>query len=115
VPLIVEMDSKAIPILKDIKNLTGIESYEEILNRALTVMYWVARQDHRGRMVVSLDESTRTYEPLKFVRAERAAATAPVDLSELCASEGSEIYKFIGDGGYSCFRPTFRQRNSSPS
>jgi class 3 adenylate cyclase len=92
------MDSKAIPILKDIKNLTGIESYEEILNRALTVMYWVARQDHRGRMVVSLDESTRTYEPLKFVRAERAAATAAVDLSELCASEDSEIYKFIGDG-----------------
>jgi len=78
VQLIVEMDSRSIPILEDIRQLTGLESYEEILNYALTVLYWTAKQRRHGRIVASLDESNGSYQTLRVIREREAAAAAAV-------------------------------------
>ncbi len=83
--LIVEMESpRSIPILKNIKELTGIESYEDTLNYALAVLQWAARQHRRGRIVVALDRDG-SYTKLRMAPLERAGqgaqeATAAVDL-----------------------------------
>ena len=74
--LIVEMESpKSIPILKNIKELTGIQSYEDMLNYALAVLQWAAQQHRRGRIVVALDRDG-SYKELKMAPLERAGQEA---------------------------------------
>jgi len=61
VSLLIEIEPHAIEDLDKLKRMTGAETYEELLNEAITLAYWFFRERQRGHSVASVDEDAHTY------------------------------------------------------
>jgi hypothetical protein len=69
----VEITPESVKFLRKLKRQTGASSYEALLNDAITLMGWAARQRQEGRVVASLSEASNGYRELQMTSLEHAA------------------------------------------
>jgi len=60
----VEFDDSGVLLLKEIQRLTGLKTYAEVFNNALTAFDWAAKQSNQGRLIVGLDDTQNVYQAL---------------------------------------------------
>jgi hypothetical protein len=77
----VEVDENGSQVLDSIKQATGITTYKDIFNNAITLFEWAIRQRVEGRVIASMDERTNRYKEMTMPALEdavrRAAASKP--------------------------------------
>lgn len=61
VVLTIEIDPHHLGALRHLKNLTGAESFEALINQALALRGWAAEQKQNGRLVVALNQAKDSY------------------------------------------------------
>jgi hypothetical protein len=75
----IDVDDNGIQVLNDIKLATGVSTYKDIFNNAITLFEWAIRQRVGGRVIASLDERTKRYKEMTMPALEdamRRASTA---------------------------------------
>jgi hypothetical protein len=72
--LTLQIDPDEVETLDNLKDLTGAESYEALLNEAIALATWAAAQSRNGRLVVSLDQARTGYKVLDMALLGHAAA-----------------------------------------
>jgi hypothetical protein len=82
----IEVDENGVQVLNAIKQATGLSTYKDIFNNAVTLFEWAIRQRVDGRVIASLDERTKRYKEMTMPALEesvrRTAATRPVHYAE---------------------------------
>ncbi len=75
----IEVDENGSQVLDSIKQATGISTYKDIFNNAITLFEWAIRQRVEGRVIASLDERTKRYKEMTMPTLEDAVrrASAP--------------------------------------
>jgi len=75
----IEVDENGSQVLDSIKQATGISTYKDIFNNAITLFEWAIRQRVEGRVIASLDERTKRYKEMTMPALEDAVrrASAP--------------------------------------
>lgn len=80
----IDIDESGEQVLAGIKQTTGVTTYKDIFNNAITLFEWAVRQRLEGRVIASLDERTKKYKELTMPAMEEAvrrANLAPVTAS----------------------------------
>ncbi len=69
----VEFDKCGLAQIEELKEKTGISTYKELFNNALTILAWAVEQRESGRMVASIDEEQNQFRELQMPTLEHAA------------------------------------------
>jgi hypothetical protein len=72
----IEVDENGIQVLDSIKQATGVNTYKDIFNNAITLFEWAIRQRVEGRVIASLDERTKRYKEMTMPALEDAVRRA---------------------------------------
>lgn len=73
----IDVDDNGVQVLNDIKQATGLTTYKDIFNNAITLFEWAIRQRVGGRVIASLDERTKRYKEMTMPALEDALRRAP--------------------------------------
>jgi hypothetical protein len=65
VALLVEIKPTAMKALDELRQATGAETYEEVLDEAIALFRWAFRERHSGRLVASVDENAYAYKEVE--------------------------------------------------
>lgn len=68
-----DLDEPGVERLNELREKTGIRTYKELFNNAITLLDWAVRQRQEGRIVASLDETNMNYKELQMPALEAAA------------------------------------------
>ncbi len=68
----IEIDETGSQVLDRIKQSTGVNTYKDIFNNAITLFEWAIRQREEGRVIASLDERTKKYREMTMPALEEA-------------------------------------------
>lgn len=68
----IDVDDNGVQVLNDIKQATGLTTYKDIFNNAITLFEWAIRQRVGGRVIASLDERTKRYKEMTMPALEDA-------------------------------------------
>ena len=83
--LTLEIDPEQLGVLRHLKNLTGAESFEALINQALALRGWAAEQKQNGRLVVALNQAKDGYVVLDLE--SPAGESAPGEPATVAAGE----------------------------
>jgi len=72
----IDVDENGIHLLDSIKQATGVTTYKDIFNNAITLFEWAIRQRVEGRVIASLDERTKRYKEMTMPALEDAVRRA---------------------------------------
>lgn len=61
-------------MLDELKEVTGLNQWQDLFSDAITMYNWGVQQRRQGRIVVSMDEQEENYRELQMPSLERAAA-----------------------------------------
>ncbi len=68
----IEVDDNGLQVLNAIRQKTGLTTYKDIFNNAVTLLDWAIRQRIEGRVIASLDERTKGYKEMTMPALEEA-------------------------------------------
>src|SRR5216684_6701511 len=68
----IDIDESGEQFLNSIKQATGLSTYKDIFNNAITLFEWAIRQRAEGRVISSLDERTKKYREMTMPALEEA-------------------------------------------
>jgi hypothetical protein len=68
----IEVDENGVQVLNAIRQATGLSTYKDIFNNAVTLFEWAIRQRVDGRVIASLDERTKRYKEMTMPALEDA-------------------------------------------
>ncbi|MGH9453393.1 MAG: hypothetical protein ACRD2O_05430 [Terriglobia bacterium] len=71
-----DFDEDGVNLINEIKESTGLSTYKDVFNNALTLFEWAIRQGQKGRVVGSLDEENENYSELQMPALQRASRRA---------------------------------------
>ncbi len=80
----IDIDESGEQVLNNIKQATGLSTYKDIFNNAITLFEWAIRQRVEGRVISSLDERTKRYKEMTMpaleesIRRANLATASPV-------------------------------------
>jgi hypothetical protein len=74
----IEIDDTGSDVLDRIKQSTGVTTYKDIFNNAITLFEWAIRQREEGRVIASLDERTKKYKEMTMPALEEAQRRSKV-------------------------------------
>ena len=80
----IDIDESGEQVLNSIRQATGLSTYKDIFNNAITLFEWAIRQRAEGRVISSLDERTKRYKEMTMpaleesLRRANLAAAGPV-------------------------------------
>ena len=69
-----DLDEVGMKLLDELKAATGSKTHKELFNNAITLLDWAISQRQSGRIVASLDESSKNYKELQMPALEYAAS-----------------------------------------
>lgn len=72
----IDIDESGEQVLNSIKQATGLSTYKDIFNNAVTLFEWAIRQRAEGRIISSLDERTKRYKEMTMPALEEAVRRA---------------------------------------
>jgi hypothetical protein len=81
----IDIDEGGEQVLNNIKQATGVTTYKDIFNNAVTLFEWAVRQRAAGRVITSLDENTKGYKEMTMPALEEAERRAKL------AAAGSRV------------------------
>jgi hypothetical protein len=83
-----ELPEEKVLELKGLMAETGVETYKELFNNALTLLEWAAEQTKAGRVIASVDERNDRYRVLLMPILETVSkkGKAAVENEELAAA-----------------------------
>lgn len=70
---VIEIDAEHTMALEDLMALGGIRTKKELLNNALTLLTWAAKEKVSGQIIVSMNEKDDTYKEIEMPFLERVA------------------------------------------
>jgi len=82
----IEVDENGSQILDSIKRATGVTTYKDIFNNAVTLFEWAIKQRVEGRVIASLDERTKRYKEMTMPALEDAVRRAAASKSPQLAT-----------------------------
>jgi len=71
-----ELPETRVQELKALMEETGLETYKDLFNNALTVFEWLANEVKSGRVIAAVDEQSEKYRVLVMPALERMAKAA---------------------------------------
>jgi hypothetical protein len=71
-----DFDEEGMAAIAGLQNTTGLKTYKDLFNNALTLLDWAIQQKRAGRVIASLDETSKDYRELQMPALERAAKPA---------------------------------------
>ena len=76
-----DLDAEGLQLLEDLKAVTGLKTYKDLFNNAITLLDWAINQRRAGRTIASMDKGNENYKELQMPAIERAAprVTTPVE------------------------------------
>lgn len=72
----IDIDETGEQVLSSIKQATGLSTYKDIFNNAITLFEWAIRQRAEGRVISSLDERTKRYKEMTMPALEESVRRA---------------------------------------
>ena len=69
-----DLDETGMKWLDSLEKATGTRTHKELFNNALTLLEWALTQRRMGRIVASLDESSKNYKELQMPALEYAVS-----------------------------------------
>jgi hypothetical protein len=80
-----DLDEVGMKLLDELKAATGSKTHKELFNNAITLLDWAISQRQSGRIVASLDESSKNYKELQMPALEYAASQMSNEVSRKTA------------------------------
>ena len=71
-----DLDAEGLQLLEDLKAVTGLKTYKDLFNNAITLLDWAIAQRRAGRTIASMDKGNENYKELQMPAIERAAPRA---------------------------------------
>ena len=62
----IDLDEHGMGIVEDVRQLTGLTTYKDLFNNAITILDWAARQCHKGLEIAAVDEEKEQYRELQM-------------------------------------------------
>lgn len=75
----IELDEQGVAIVNKVRNMTGISTYKELFNNAITLLDWAARQSYKGLAIAAADEEKQQYRELEMPTLQYAASKGQAD------------------------------------
>jgi hypothetical protein len=75
----VDLDEQGIAIVNKVRSMTGLTTYKELFNNAITLLDWAARQAYKGLAVAATDEEKQQYRGLEMPALQYAAWKGQTD------------------------------------
>src|SRR5690242_21941763 len=70
----IELDEQGVSIVNRVRSMTGISTYKDLFNNAITLLDWAARQSYKGLAIAAADEEKQQYRELEMPALRCAAA-----------------------------------------
>lgn len=92
----VELDEQGVAIVNKVREMTGLNTYKELFNNAITLLDWAARQTYKGLSIAAADEQKQEYRELEMPALQYAATKGRLERELLrqqavvAASESAE-------------------------
>jgi len=75
----IELDEQGVAIVNKVRNMTGISTYKDLFNNAITLLDWAARQSYKGLAIAAADEEKQQYRELEMPALQYAASKGQAD------------------------------------
>src|SRR5260370_42573188 len=75
----IELDEHGVAIVNKVRSMTGISTYKDLFNNAITLLDWAARQAYKGLAVAATDEEKQQYRELEMPALQYAASKGQAD------------------------------------
>ncbi len=85
----IELDEQGVAIVNKVRDMTGISTYKDLFNNAITLLDWAARQAYKGLAIAAADEQKQQYRELEIPALQYAASKGQTD-RERQKSEAAE-------------------------
>jgi len=85
----VELDEQGVAIVNKVRSMTGISTYKDLFNNAITLLDCAARQAYKGLAIAAADEEKQQYRELEMPALQYAASKGQAD-RERQKSEAAE-------------------------
>jgi hypothetical protein len=82
----IDVDDSGIQLLEKIKDATGVSTYKDLFNNAVTLFDWAIRQRAQGRVIASLDEKTKQYREITMPALEEVSRRSAVSEPHVATS-----------------------------
>src|SRR5258708_3149223 len=79
----VELDEQGVAIVNKVRSMTGISTYKDLFNNAITLLDWAARQSYKGLAIAAADEAKQHYRELEMPALQYAASKGRTDREPL--------------------------------
>jgi hypothetical protein len=90
----IDLDEQGVAIVNKVRDMTGLSTYKELFNNAITLLDWAARQAYKGLAVAATDEEKQQYRELEMPALQYAATKGQADRerqqNEVAARAGTE-------------------------
>jgi hypothetical protein len=70
----IELDEQGVAIVNKVRDMTGIGTYKDLFNNAITLLDWAARQAYKGLAIAAADEEKQQYRELEMPALQYAAS-----------------------------------------
>ncbi len=85
----IELDEQGVAIVNKVRDMTGLSTYKELFNNAITLLDWAARQAYKGLAIAAADEEKQQYRELEMPALQYAASKGQAE-RERQKSEAAE-------------------------
>ncbi len=75
----IELDEQGVAIVNKVRDMTGLSTYKELFNNAITLLDWAARQAYKGLAIAAADEEKQQYRELEMPALQYAASKGQAD------------------------------------
>jgi hypothetical protein len=75
----IDLDEQGIAIVNKVRDLTGLSTYKELFNNAITLLDWAARQAYKGLAVAATDDEKEEFRELEMPALQYAASKGQAD------------------------------------
>jgi hypothetical protein len=83
----VELDEQGVAIVNKVREMTGLNTYKELFNNAITLLDWAARQTYKGLSIAAADGQKQEYRELEMPALQYAATKGQLE-RELLRQQG---------------------------
>jgi|SRR5882757_4732162 len=70
----IELDEHGVAIVDRVQGMTGISTYKDLFNNAITLLDWAARQSYKGLAIAAADEEKQQFRELEMPALQYAAS-----------------------------------------